>query len=255
MRIKICMIANEDLKLPIAYNHIIQKAIYRILDEDYATKVHDGGYNYKGKIFKLFNFSKLVIENKSIVNNNIIIHKGKVELTISSVDEIFIFNIISALIKESELKFNEGRLIIESIYSKKQLNRTRVSVLTTSPVVVTKSESGKFTKFHNPNEREFINSIENNLKFKYEAFFKEKYKGKLEVKILDINKIRKKIDRYKNWIYEGYVGGFIIEGDKEMVELAYSCGLGSKNSQGFGAIETFKDLNNLCNYSRIFKAR
>jgi CRISPR-associated endoribonuclease Cas6 len=247
------MIAKEDIKLPIAYNHIIQKTIYKILDSEYAAQLHDGGYEYKNKVFKMFNFSKMVIENKTISKNIITIHKGKVELTISSIDDIFIFNIISSLIKEKQLQFDEGKLIIDSIYSKKQLNKNRAAVLTTSPVVVTKSLSGRTTEFHNPKEREFLVSIKNNLLSKYKAFYGEEYMGELDVQILDKNKIRKKVDRYKNWIYEAYLGGFIIEGDKQVVELAYSCGLGSKNAQGFGAVETFKDLNNLDNYSRIFK--
>ncbi|MDU1322319.1 MAG: CRISPR-associated endoribonuclease Cas6 [Clostridium botulinum] len=251
MRIKVCMSADEEITLPIAYNHIIQKSIYNILDNEYASKLHDSGYRYKNKIFKLFNFSKLIVQNKTINNGKITIHKGKVELIICSIDESFIFKIISALIKHKCLKFKEGVLEIDEIYSKKQLNRERAVVLTISPVVVVKPTIESRTEFYNPRDKEFLISIKNNIIAKYNSFYNEEYKGILNISILDENNIRKKIDKYKKWIYEGYLGGFIIEGDTEIVELAYSCGLGSKNSQGFGCIETFKDLNGIKNYSRM----
>lgn len=251
MRIKVCMLAEDDITLPIAYNHIIQKLIYSILDDEYAAKLHNSGYKYKNKVFKLFNFSKLKIENKNIKNNRITIQKGKVELIISSIDETFIFKIISALMTHGSLEFKEGKLKVTEIYSKKQLNRKRAVVLTKSPVVVVKPTRESRTRFYNPKDAEFLSSIKNNIIAKYNSFYNEEYKGTLNVKILDENNIRKKIDKYKNWVYEGYLGGFIIEGDVNIVELAYSSGLGSKNSQGFGCIETFKDFNSLKNYRRI----
>lgn len=251
MRIKVCMLAEEDITLPIAYNHIIQKSIYNILDEDYASKLHDLGYKYKNKVFKLFNFSKFEIENKRIQNNKITIQKGKVDIIISSIDEAFIFKIISAFIEHKCLIFREGILKVNEIYSKKQLNRERVVVLTKSPVVVVKPTRESRTKFYNPQDKEFLNSIKNNIIAKYNSFYNEEYKGSLNIEILDENNIRKTIDKYKSWVYEGYLGGFIIEGDIKIVELAYSCGLGSKNSQGFGCVETFKDFNNIKNYRRI----
>lgn len=251
MRIKVSMSVDKDIILPIAYNHIIQKAIYNILDDEYAAKLHDSGYVYKNKIFKLFNFSKLIIQNKTIKNNKIIIHKGKVELIISSIDESFIFKIISSFIKYKCLKFKEGILKIDTIYSKKQLNTKRIVVFSISPVIVVKPTRGSKTEFYNPTNDEFIDSIKNNIIAKYSAFYKEEYHGILNINILDKDNIKKRIDKYKNWVYEGYIGGFIIEGDVNIIELAYSCGIGSKNSQGFGCIETFDDLNSNKNYKKI----
>jgi CRISPR-associated endoribonuclease Cas6 len=73
----------------------------------------------------------------------------------------------------------------------------------------------------------------------------------INVGLLDKSKVTKKIDKYKNWVYEGYLAGFFIEGDSDIIDIAYSCGLGSKNSQGFGCIELLKDINSLKDYRRI----
>lgn len=252
MRIKLCMVAEKDIMLPIAYNHILQKVIYDLLDDKYASKLHDLGYKYKNKVFKLFNYSKLVIENKTIKNNKIIIHKGKVDLTISSIDEVFIFKMINSLMDKKMLKFKEGVLNIQGIYSKNNLKGTKKVFLTISPVVVVQPERSSRTKFYNPKDIQFMKSIKNNILAKYAAFYNEEFKDELDISILDKNNIKKKIDRYKNWVYEGYLGGFIIEGDNKIINVAYSCGLGSKNSQGFGCIETFKNINNFRNYRKIF---
>ncbi|URZ03980.1 CRISPR-associated endoribonuclease Cas6 [Clostridium felsineum] len=252
MRIKVQMLVEKDIKFPIAYNHLIQKAIYNILEDNYALKLHDGGYRDGNKKFKLFNYSKMMIENKTIEKGYIIIHEGQVEITISSADEIFIMKIIDALLEVKRLQFNEGVFNIAAIYSKKQLHSDKIEVITISPVVVTKPGDLKKTEFYTPEDTEFIESLKSNMLSKYRAFYNENYEGKLNIAITDKSKVKKKIDKYKNWIYEGYLSGFLIEGDQDIVNLAYSAGLGSKNAQGFGCIELFKDLNNLRNYRRIF---
>ncbi|PJI06537.1 MULTISPECIES: CRISPR-associated endoribonuclease Cas6 [Clostridium] len=252
MRIKVRMTVDKDIIFPIAYSHLIQKLIYNILEDNYSSRLHDGGYKYKNKKFKLFNYSKMMIENKTIEKGKIIIHKGRVELTISSIDEIFIMKIIDALLSIKRLEFNEGTFNIDSIYSKKQLNSGKIKVLTISPVVVTKPGNFEKTEFYTPDDREFIESLKNNIISKYNAFYKKAYSGRFNISISDRSKVRKKIDKYKNWIYEGYLSGFVIEGENDIVNLAYSTGLGSKNSQGFGCVELFRDVNNLRDYRRIY---
>ena len=41
--------------------------------------------------------------------------------------------------------------------------------------------------------------------------------------------------------YETEVSGPVFAGDPELVRLAFDCGIGSKNSQGFGMIERTDD--------------
>ncbi|WP_198409427.1 CRISPR-associated endoribonuclease Cas6 [Caldanaerovirga acetigignens] len=35
-------------------------------------------------------------------------------------------------------------------------------------------------------------------------------------------------------------GGFVIEGDKNLIQLAYEAGIGERNSQGFGMFRFVK---------------
>lgn len=243
--------AKNDLLLPLHYNHIIQKLIYDLLDEKYAAFLHNEGFNYNGKKFQLFTFSRLVIENKEVYREAIRIKPGKVYLTVSSIDERFIFNIVDGLLREKAVKFQEGTFYLQNIFARKNLAAKKIVGLTISPVVVTKGNTNKPVDFYSPKDNEFLEVIKNNLKFKYAAYYKEEYEGDLDVKFLDDKKIKRVVAKYKKWPYEGYLGGFIVEGDTKIVDIAYSCGIGNKNAQGFGCLELFSDINKFENYLRV----
>lgn len=59
MRLKITFQHEQGILVPWDYQYAIQQWIYKILaaaDKDLATYLHDIGYMYEGKSFKLFNF-------------------------------------------------------------------------------------------------------------------------------------------------------------------------------------------------------
>jgi CRISPR-associated endoribonuclease Cas6 len=251
MRLKIIFEAKSDLLLTIHYNHIIQKVIYDLLDEKYASFLHNEGFSFGGKRFQLFTFSRLVIESKDVYKEAIRIKPGKVYLTVSSIDERFIFSIIDGLLKEKVINLQEGKLYLQNIFARKNLVAKKFVGLTISPVVVAKGNTSKPIEFYTPGERKFLEVIEDNLKFKYASYYGEEYSGKLSVKFLDETNIKRVVAKYKKWPYEGYLGGFIIEGNDKIVDVAYSCGIGNKNAQGFGCLELISDINKFDNYLKI----
>lgn len=251
MRLKIIFEAKSDLLLPIHYNHIIQKVIYDLLDGKYAAFLHNEGFSFGGKRFQLFTFSRLVIENKDVYKEAIRIKPGKVYLTVSSIDERFIFSIIDGLLKEKVINLQEGKLYLQNIFARKNLITKKFVGLTISPVVVTRGNTNKSIDFYNPYDKEFLEIIKNNLKLKYAAYYKKEYNDELNVKFLDKNNVKKIVAKYKKWPYEGYLGGFVIEGNTEIVDVAYSCGIGNKNAQGFGCLELISEINKFDNYLKI----
>jgi len=253
MRLRLAFKAKKDILLPLHYNHIIQKNIYELLDSKYANFLHNQGYTYNDKHFKLFTFSRLVIENKEVYKEFIRVKPGNVWLTVSSIDEKFIFSIVDGLIRKGGFLFEEGELELENIYARKEYIPRKLVGLTISPVVVTVPDANSPAgySFCSPHTKKYVEYIENNLRQKYAAFHNGEYTGGLKVRILDAEKIRKVVVRYKKWVYEGYLGGFIIEGDREIVDIAYSCGIGGKNAQGFGCLELISEINKLDRYTRI----
>lgn len=50
----------EKIKLPFHYQYIIQSMILNwIHDEEYSKFIHDEGYSYEKRRYKLYSFSKL----------------------------------------------------------------------------------------------------------------------------------------------------------------------------------------------------
>jgi len=251
MRIKVVFNVKKNLILPLHYNHLIQKNIYDILDLDYGSFLHDEGYKYLNRSFKLFTFSKLVVENKEVLKDKIIIKNGQVNLTISTIDERFIFSLIRGFIKRKKFIFKEGELDIEAVYAKKDLKFNKLVALTISPVVVKKPSEDNKDDFYTIEDELFVEKIKENLLKKYYAYYNKDYDGELMLEILDKDKTKKVVDFYKKYPYEGYLAGFVIKGRHDIIDVAYSCGLGNKNSQGFGCIEKIDEINKFNNYIRV----
>lgn len=251
MRLRIVFYADKDLILPLHYNHLIQKNIYDALDLDYGNFLHDEGFEYGSRHFKLFTFSKLVVENKEIMKDKIVIKKGQVNLTLSTIDERFIFSFIKGILKRKKFVFNEGELGIEEVYARKDIKFNKLVALTISPVVVKKYSHDKRDDFYKISDELFIEKIKENLLKKYFAYYNREYDKELSMEILDKNRTKKVVDYYKKYPYEGYLAGFILKGEKDILDIAYSCGLGNKNSQGFGCIEKIDEINKFDNYIKV----
>ena len=43
--------------------------------------------------------------------------------------------------------------------------------------------------------------------------------------------------KYRGTIIKGWMGRFVLNGNKKLLKLGYDCGIGAKNSQGFGMVE------------------
>jgi len=60
MRFKVGIEFDESLELPFNYNKILQGFIYRnIMDKDLARFIHDRGFSYEKRKYKMFTFSRL----------------------------------------------------------------------------------------------------------------------------------------------------------------------------------------------------
>mgnify|MGYP005838848437 FL=1 len=95
-----------------------------------------------------------------------------------------------------------------------------------------------------PGDERFYESVQKNLINKYVSFYGN-FDGDRWVKIRPDMKSakRRRIDIKGNY-HRGYMMNFEIEADLRLLEFAYDCGLGEKNSMGFGMVETVEKWNN-----------
>lgn len=229
------------VKLPISYNELVQGMLYKNLPKTFAKFLHDIGFFYNKRSFKLFTFSKIKAAYfRAYKDSKTIIFDSPIVIYISSSIPEITQSLGEYIINKEYVKLGQNLLSIESIEVLKSpiIYESSVNIQTLSPITVYKTavnDGKKFYRFYNPTEDEFKNLIKENIRKKFEII---KAKS-LESFEFDIKPLRYKkvLDKYKNFTIEGYEGEFILNIDPYILNVVYDSGLGAKNSQGFGMIE------------------
>lgn len=230
----------DELDLPIHYNHILQAVIYKwINDENYSRFLHDKGYEYNKRRYKLFTFSRLEGKYKLDIQNKRIKYFEGAKLLISSLDDEFLKYAVENYIEKGSINIFGKEIEIERIcYIFPELDN--VKFISKSPITVYSTferDGKKKTYYYNPMEEDFEELVRRNLIYKYKSFYgKDPDDIKFSIKPVK-NTLKESIVLYKNTVIKGWNGEFVIEGSKELLKVAYGAGIGSKNSQGFGCIE------------------
>jgi CRISPR-associated endoribonuclease Cas6 len=234
------------LELPVHYNHFVQAAIYRNLDEALADWLHKEGYSYGKRRFKFFTFSRLLSRTRRYnpVTKTLEI-KGQFTLKVGSLDVDFLESLMLHLVKKGEMKLNGTvcHLVTAEVEMPVKASGP-ITVRTLSPIVVystlTDATSRKKTYYYNPWEQDFQEKILANLMRKWVAFHKCGEPPPLVrayIKPLRVNKRNEVIAIFKGTVIKGWTGIYELQLPEPYFSLAYDAGLGSKNSQGFGMVE------------------
>lgn len=242
MRIKILLKSLKDgkIKMPLHYNYLIQSFIYSHIDKKLADFLHNIGFEYEKRKFKMFVFSRIFSKKFKIYKEKIIFDK-EIYFFISSPQNEFLSQLAQNLYKSRELNINNNPLILKGIHIldyPEVKNKAKIKML--SPLTIYSTlykKDKKKTYYYSPFEKEFETLIEENLRKKYEAFYKRCPKFNFKIKPIIVDKNSEKIINYKGTIIKGWLGCYKIESLPEIIKFAYDVGLGSKNSQGFGMFE------------------
>ncbi len=242
MLCKITFSSKKNIVLPISYNYILQGVLYKFINEEsFADFLHNKGYLYNNRVYKLFSFSN-ILENPLQIDRDRkqFTFPKDINIYFSSVNnEFFQFVFNSIITMKDNIYLGTNTTIISRIEFINQVIGEKEIVAAMSPITVystlTSYENVKKTYYYNPAEKEFPNNIRKNLINKYHSFY-DKLPDNDEFNVRPIDRYKERIVNYKNFIIKGYTGKFEIEGSKELMEMAFCTGLGSKNSQGFGNI-------------------
>ncbi|WAM31308.1 CRISPR-associated endoribonuclease Cas6 [Caldicellulosiruptor naganoensis] len=247
MRVKVEFESEKEVVLPIHYNYFVQAMIYNVIeDKIYTTFLHDKGYEVDLKNFKLFSFSRLEGPFKIIGegSDKKIVFDKRLSLVVSSPIEDFITKFSTGLLKKDKIFLKDNQLYVQSanIYKKQQLKeRHKIKMLSPMCAYRTiKNDGSDYRHFFTPFEDEFYSLISQNLIKKCKLLIKDfDEKGfRFSLKPISVQeKIHFKPMMFKNTMIKGWMGFYEIETSPQVMEVAYYCGLGSKNSQGFGLFE------------------
>lgn len=237
MRLKISLASSKsNLLIPFNYNHILSAIIYRkIADLDLAAKLHFS------KDFKFFTFSQLYFSNWKRTKNGIISKDGKLYFYISSPNEQLIKSLVEGHLENTEVDFKGEKLLVEQIeLLKKPEIKNKMKFKTMSPISasIKREMDGKLKIWDlGPGDERFYESVQKNLVKKYTSFYGD-YDGDTWIRIKPYMKTakRRRIE-IKGDFHRAYMMKFEMKADPRLMEFAYDCGLGERNSMGFGMVE------------------
>lgn len=239
MQVMLNIPLNEPLSLPIAYHHIQQSFLYRLMGDDGNSQLHDGGYSYDKRKYKLFTFGPF--DGKYSVHGSEITFIYEIKMEFRCVDDIEGERIIKNLNEYGLTIQNHRYDNVRASIGRESVKGSDLLIKMLSPITVRKTEEGtNRSRYYNPNEDGFGQAVIENFYRKYTA-----YTGIEEIKDIDFSAVDvrpddKYLTRYKGYIIEGYKGVYRLKGSAEALNFLYNCGLGSRNSQGFGMFEIIR---------------
>lgn len=246
MRLEIEFTFGGSLTLPIHYNHIVQGFIYNNISDSALRKfLHDKGYKYEKRNFKLFTFSRIMGDFIINKKESTITFLSPIRLVISSVLDDFINDFVTTLMKREDLRLKNTPINFNKMevhtYNKKS-DEVHISMLSPMTTYSTVEKHGKKeTIYHKPGDDIFAKLVQKNLQKKYKSIYGDEAPTE-ELLIKPVNEKKMKLisAKYRGFIIKGWLGEYILKGNPELIKLAYDTGLGSKNAQGFGCFKVKK---------------
>jgi CRISPR-associated endoribonuclease Cas6 len=237
MRLKISLSSTKaNYLIPFNYNHILSAIIYRkIADLDLAAKLHFS------KDFKFFTFSQIYFSDWKRIKQGIISKDGKFSFYISSPNDNLIKSLVEGHLENTEVDFKGTKLLVEQIeLLKKPKFKEKMKMRTMSPVSasIKREVDGKLKIWDlGPGDERFYESVQKNLVNKYVSFYGD-FDGSKWVRLRpDMKTAKRRRIEIKGDFHRGYMMEFEMEADVRLIRFAYDCGLGERNSMGFGMVE------------------
>lgn len=238
--------------LPMNYMYQISGFVYKTLqkaNKNYAEWLHEKGYNYENKQFKLFTFSGLTLPKYQRYEDRFILQGDTVKLTVSfHVDDVM-KDFVTGLFqrqrffiqdKKSKIDFQIEQVQIDAEPNFKSTMRFRA----TSPVCITHHLEGKkYANYLAPNSENYKHLLFQNLIHKYQSIMPDNdgFDGQeMSFKLLT-SQPKSRLITIKAFSPEatkvrGYLYDFEVTAPIELIKLGYAAGFGEKNSIGFGCV-------------------
>lgn len=246
MRIEITL-KNPKQPLPIDQNYALASAIYTFLSNNkkYSDFIHNHGYEHteSNKIFKLYTYSSISGEGREQHGAEISFSGDTLIWTVSSPMNDFINIFMEGILEIGLLRIyniNLNILNIKTIHTPNITNQMTFSCL--APIIA--SQDNNYLTYDNEN---ISQNLYCNLIKKYEIINKEKYIDQSPFKIsFNTEYIQKrsgkiyKLINIKNTKLKGILCPFELNADPQLINIACDCGIGGKNSMGFGMIKPIK---------------
>ncbi|CDM67163.1 CRISPR-associated endoribonuclease Cas6 [Pyrinomonas methylaliphatogenes] len=241
MRLKLLLETREPITLPWDYRTDLTKAIYAILeaaDPDYSRWLHEHGFRWQNRIYRLFVYSDLMLTHWNCSPQGLTDVRW-MAWQISSPDPRFVKAFQAGLERKG------GQLeLFDTLVEVLDIVRVEVPepgsglvFRTISPIAVSIGDPNRSRHpiYLRPDEPRFVEALERNLITKWQAFQQREWDGgEFGLRVWNP---KQKLVRVFDTDVRAWHLYLQMWGDEQLIRFAYTAGLGIKNSQGFGMIE------------------
>ncbi len=249
--------SGAECAIPINYQYELSAWIYRVLREanaGYARFLHDAGYSFDGRTFKLFCFSNLDIPKYQVENDQLHILSSEVYLVIRFCVFSALEDFLSGLFyrqrfwlgdRRSRVYFQVEKVSARPLQLPDGPEPLQVRIRTRSPVLIARKRSdGRPEEYLSPDHPDFGVLLFENVLGKYQAFTQvdplERWSASdFAFRLCPEREPRSKLITLKSGTQQqtrvrGWMLDFEIVAPRELVAVGMLAGWGRANSQGFG---------------------
>ncbi|HLP48417.1 MAG TPA: CRISPR-associated endoribonuclease Cas6 [Candidatus Kapabacteria bacterium] len=245
MRIKINLLSQPAIAIPIDYNYNIYMTLRRYLF-DYLSAAKPKLLNRYKKTLPDFTFSQLMIPGRKVELGFIEITGTYLSFYVSSCDDSFIEYLARAVNRVGEFPVHNKKFKLKKIevIDPPQFS-AGMNFRMLSPLLLVRLKDDKVV-FVRPGDNDLNEIFSTRLAAKYNALFKTNYTGKDIVIQLDQGYIERKKNLTRlltihNIDYKTIFSPIRLIGAADLIKFAYDNGIGEKTQYGLGMIETVED--------------
>jgi CRISPR-associated endoribonuclease Cas6 len=233
------------ITIPIGYHHGVQGLLYALLRKGGGEVLHDESFSFGQRQYKLFTFSSLR-GGKITSDKKGIYFERTMYLDVRSVRDDFCTALLAGLEAGDDLELCGKSLTMRDVkVSEPHISADRLRINMLSPLTLHRTDDDGKTETINPLHQEFSEAMNNNFSRKYYAFTGQKPETAISLRAVAVGMQDKYVTRFKRVqkaggkdIYIiGWRGEYELRGTPEHLDFLYYCGLGARNSDGFGMFE------------------
>ncbi len=246
MRLQISLMSESPVVVPLTYKSALQAVVYSMLDDLYAAWLHDKGFSYEKRSFKLFVFSGFRERYRFLKKEQSFLFPRNISFYVASPVHEILEQLAKNFAFSAPFDIAGNRVIVESIsvlpFDDIETSPVRVNAIEPIEVHSTlmKADGAKMTYFYSPKEADFSRLVAENLKKKWYSFYGSECPYECEIEPVQMRYCRERVQTFKKRVLKGWTGHFWLRGEPEMLAFALDVGLGSSNSAGYGMIEVVK---------------
>jgi CRISPR-associated endoribonuclease Cas6 len=231
------------IRVPRSNLHLFQSLLYNVLPPDRAAFLHEEGYRVRGRSMKLFAMSWPIAASAPTFEDKTIRFPLPVRLVVSTPVIDTMDGIASGALSSKELRIGNNVVFCDHIEAEQQrVDGDTLIIKTLSPITCydqSERDGKPYTVYFEPEDRDFTVSVHNNLVRKFRALYPEREVPGGPVIIMPLGDIRPQAARFNansSFFIKGWSGRFFLRGPEELLQVALDCGIGAKNSAGWGCV-------------------